>query len=336
MRSFAARSSVAIGLLAWMAYAQSAERSAEVIADPVYLAPQRLVSIGDRKLNLYCIGEGSPAVVFDSGLGDGLTVWGLVQPVVARATRACAYDRAGLGFSDPASTPRTTANAVDDLHGLLRAAGVGPPYVLVGHSLGGLTIKLFAFAYPREVAGLVFVDPSHEDLAKRAWEIDPRNAKKYAALLDTLHECQRAKPSDFTPGSRIAAECATVANEARFSGAINALERERLLRPGFMNAWISEQENVWAASAAQVRAARRDLGDMPLVVLTHEPLQRQPDETQDLRDAQNALRTELHTDISTLSTRGSIRTVRNSGHYFQLDQPGEVSAAVIEVVRAAR
>jgi pimeloyl-ACP methyl ester carboxylesterase len=153
----AVRSSFAIGLLAWMACAQSAERNTDVIADRVYLAPQRLVSIGDRKLNLYCAGEGS----------------------------------------------------------LLRAAGVDPPYVPVGHSLGGLTIKLFAFTYPREVAGLVFVDPSHEDLAKRAWEIDPRNAKKYAALLETLHACQRAKPSDFTPGSRIAVECATVSNETR-------------------------------------------------------------------------------------------------------------------------
>jgi pimeloyl-ACP methyl ester carboxylesterase len=329
-------SALAAALLASMACAQSAGRSAEVLAGGVYLAPQRLVSIGDRKLNLYCAGEGSPTVVFDSGLGDGVTVWGLVQPMVATATRACAYDRAGLGFSDPASTPRTSANMVDDLHRVLRAGGVDPPYVLVGHSLGGLTIKLYAFAYPTEVAGLVFVDPSHEDLAKRAWEIDPRNAKKYAALLETLHACQRAKPADFTPGSRIAAECTTISNEARFGDAINALERERLMRPGFMNAWISEQENVWAASAAQVRGARRDLGGIPLVVLTHEPLPRQPDETPEMRDAQNALRTELHTQISTLSTRGSIRTVRNSGHYFQLDQPGEVIAAVLEVVRAAR
>lgn len=138
-------SSLVLALAAWVACAQANEKSTEVIADPVYLAPQRLVAIGERKLNVYCKGHGSPTVVFDSGLGDGLTVWGLVQPAVANETRACAYDRAGLGFSDAAPTPRTSAAMVDDLHRLLRAAAIDPPYVLVGHSLGGLTSKLYAF-----------------------------------------------------------------------------------------------------------------------------------------------------------------------------------------------
>lgn len=113
------------------------------------------------------------------------------------------------------------------------------------------------------------------------------------------------------------------------------MQLKRVLRPGYMGAWISEQENVWSASADQLRAAHRALGDVPIVVLTHEPLPRRENETQEMRDAQNQLRVELHTEISTMSTRGSIRTVQNSGHYFQLDQPQDVIAAVFEVVHQA-
>jgi len=81
-----------------------------------------------RQLNLYCTGRGAPTVVFDSGLGDGTKAWGLVQSVIAAHTRACSYDRAGLGFSDPSARPGTNANSVDGLHRLLHAAGIKPPY----------------------------------------------------------------------------------------------------------------------------------------------------------------------------------------------------------------
>lgn len=312
------------------------ERNTQVIDNAAYLEPQRLVPIeNQRRLNLYCTGKGSPTVVFDSGLGGDMADWALVQPAVAAETRACSYDRAGLGFSDPSPKPRSSANMVSDLHRLLRAARIKPPYVLVGHSMGGMNIKLYAEKYLSEVAGLVFVDPSHEDLARRAWELDPETGKKYGPYLELLHACLKAKPADFVVGSKIYETCAIPPNSSRFSGAINAVQLERVLRHGYMGAWISEQENVWSASADQLRAAHRALRDIPIVVLTHEPLPRRENETQAMRDAQNQLRTELHTEISTMSTRGSIRTVKNSGHYFQLEQPQDVVAAVLEVVREA-
>src|SRR3954468_10241000 len=117
----------------------SAARNQEIISDPAYLKPQRLIDVGGgRRLNLYCMGSGSPTVVFDSGLGEGMVAWALVQPQVALHTRACAYDRAGLGFSDPSPEMRTSAFVVQDLRTLLKKARIKPSYVLVGHSFGGM------------------------------------------------------------------------------------------------------------------------------------------------------------------------------------------------------
>jgi pimeloyl-ACP methyl ester carboxylesterase len=110
-------------------FAIAGEKSTAVIDDVAYEKPQRLVAIEHgRRLNIYCTGTGSPTVIFDSGLGGKTAVWGLVQPAVAEHTRACSYDRAGLGFSDPPDRPSTSANMVDDLHRLLRAAGIRPPF----------------------------------------------------------------------------------------------------------------------------------------------------------------------------------------------------------------
>jgi pimeloyl-ACP methyl ester carboxylesterase len=124
----------------------------------------RLVDIGDRRLNLECQGTGTPPVVFVAGLGDsGETAWGAVWDQVARSARACVYDRAGLGRSDPSPHPATYQSAVDDLHALLHSAHVAGPYVLVGHSLGGLLTRLYAHRHPAEVAGVVLVDATPVD-----------------------------------------------------------------------------------------------------------------------------------------------------------------------------
>src|SRR5215212_5536927 len=134
-------------------------------------APAALVDIGDRSLFLSCSGTGSPTVILASGLNDTAAVWSAVQGEVARTTRVCSYDRANVpgGASDPsdptASTPRlrSAANLVADLHALLAAAAVPGPYVLVGHSVGGLFVRLYASTYPDDVVGMVLVDATHED-----------------------------------------------------------------------------------------------------------------------------------------------------------------------------
>jgi pimeloyl-ACP methyl ester carboxylesterase len=120
-----------------------------------------LVDIGGRSLFLDCRGEGGPAVVFVSGLGDtGYATWERVAPAVVTSGTACVYDRAGVGASDPASEAPTYAGAVADLHAVLETARIDGPYLLVGHSLGGLLARLYAERYPSEVAGLVLLDPT--------------------------------------------------------------------------------------------------------------------------------------------------------------------------------
>ena len=124
-----------------------------------------LVDIGGRRLHVSCTGTGSPTVILEAGLGDSSETWKAVQPAVAGFTRVCAYDRAGKGTSDPDPRPefRTSRVIVEDLSRLLRAAPVSGPYVLVGHSLGGAHIRLYASRFPKEVVGMVLVDASHED-----------------------------------------------------------------------------------------------------------------------------------------------------------------------------
>jgi pimeloyl-ACP methyl ester carboxylesterase len=124
-----------------------------------------LIDIGDRRLYLSSRGTDGPTVLFESGLGDSGAGWIAIETAVASFARICSYDRANTfaGASDPAPTPRTAEDIVADLHALLREANVPGPYVLVGHSYGGLTARLFASLYPDQVAGIVFVDASHED-----------------------------------------------------------------------------------------------------------------------------------------------------------------------------
>ncbi len=301
--------------------AGAAEKSTAVIDDVAYTKPQRLVVIeAGRRLNIYCTGMGSPTVVFDSGLGDGTRVWGLIQPAIAEHTRVCSYDRAGLGFSDPPTRPGTSANVVDDLHHLLHAAHVKPPYILVGHSLGGMNVKLFAEQHLAQIAGLVFVDPSHEDLGKGAWAIDPDSQKTYAPYMEALQRCLEAKPEDFVAGSELVQSCGPFP-DAHYSAAINAVEMERGKQHGRLQARISEQENVWFTSADQVRAAYRPLGAIPIIVLTHQAFPRGSAETQEQRDAKNKLWIDLHNQIAAMSTRGKRLTVGDSGHYIPVQGP---------------
>ena len=116
--------------------------------------------IGGRSLYLECTGTGTPTIVMDAGLGNSHTTWAKVVPDVRGADRTCTYDRANIGASDKAPTPRTSSDVVDDLHRLLEAAKVPAPYVLVGHSFAGMSMRLFASTYPNEVVGLVLVDPT--------------------------------------------------------------------------------------------------------------------------------------------------------------------------------
>jgi pimeloyl-ACP methyl ester carboxylesterase len=137
------------------------EPLAEAADAKAYPPPGQMVDVGGYRLHLNCSGSGSPTVVIESGWGDSSAAWGWVQPEVARTTRICTYDRAGMGWSEVSPQPRTAREFAIELHTLLANANEAGPYVLVGHSMGGYTVRVYAHDYPAEVAGVVLVDPQN-------------------------------------------------------------------------------------------------------------------------------------------------------------------------------
>ena len=131
--------------------------------EPSYPASARLVDVGGYRLHIACSGLGSPTVVLESGLANRSADWDIVQPQVASLTRVCSYDRAGIGWSDNGPEPREPLRIASELRTLLARADVPGPYVLAGHSFGGLYMRMFASEYPDQVAGMVLVDASHPD-----------------------------------------------------------------------------------------------------------------------------------------------------------------------------
>ena len=144
-----------LGVILAGAIYESVSETADIRAYP---PPGQMVDVGGYRLHINCTGEGSPTVVIESGWGDSSASWGWVQPEVAKTTRICTYDRAGMGWSEASPQPRTAREYAKELHTLLAKANEPGPYVLVGHSMGGFTVIVYAHDYPAEVSGLVLVD----------------------------------------------------------------------------------------------------------------------------------------------------------------------------------
>ena len=147
----------------------------------------RLVNVGGYTMHIDCRGtaaEGAPTVILESALAGTTSLWGWVQPEVANATRVCAYDRAGSGWSDPRPQPRDAEHFAAELQALLQAAAVAGPYVLVGHSYGGKYVRMYTAMYPDQVAGIVLVDASHPD----QWTRTPEGQAEFRsfARLNTI------------------------------------------------------------------------------------------------------------------------------------------------------
>src|SRR5215218_1959544 len=132
-------------------------------AERAYPPPGEMVDVGGYSLHINCVGQGSPTVVLDGGSGEMSADWVLVQREVSDTTRVCAYDRAGMGWSETGPEPRDAKQISNELHALLEGANIDGPYVLVGHSFGGLYMQTYAARYPDEVAGVVLVDSSQPD-----------------------------------------------------------------------------------------------------------------------------------------------------------------------------
>lgn len=309
-----------------------------VIDDPAYTRPARLLDIGHgQRLNLYCTGKGQPTVVMDAGLGDSTISWALVQPELSKTTRVCSFDRAGLGFSDASTRPGTPVNQSEDLHALLGAAGIKPPYVLVAHSMAGMNVRVFADRYPKDVVGMVIVEGSHEDQSGEGWAIGAADQKvKYDASLKDLHGCIESARKGLVKGTPEFDKCVGDTNDPRFSPAINAAQVRYAITERWQAAVASERENVFYASAEETRSTRKDFGDMPLIVLTHSPYPKNDSETQEERNRRTLSWEGMHTRVAAMSTRGINIIVPESGHYIQYEHPQIVIDAVRQALAISR
>ena len=173
--------------------AAASTHAAPPAGQDAYAAGQVKVDVGDRKLNMYCMGKGSPTVLFEADGGRAGWDWSAVQPEVAKRTRACVYDRAGMGFSDPATRAATAGNATKDLHFMLKNARMDGPYVLVGAGFGAMIAQQFAARGRGNVTGLVLVEPPADE--------EPAKAAGPAASLDAALACLDAANSGNTASS---------------------------------------------------------------------------------------------------------------------------------------
>jgi pimeloyl-ACP methyl ester carboxylesterase len=308
-----------VGLLIALACAGAVYEGIESYRDRrLYHPPGQLVDVGGYRLHLYCIGAGSPTVILEAGGGNPWLSWYKVQPRVAQFTRVCAYDRAGLGWSDPSPKPRTTKVIAEELHRLLQNAGIDGPLVLVGHSLGGMDVRMFANQYPAEVVGMVLVDSSHPDQEDRF----PPEAKKLSAAS---HYVVRVMQITLPIGLPRLLASRSVPAEVRpqFCAVF--------CRTKYLAAVRAEVEAV-DENSAQVRALG-GLGDLPLVVLSHDPEKvRFPG---NLTEPVNRAWGEMQEELAHLSSNGSRLVVKGAGHDIQIDQPDAVVDAIRKVVDQA-
>src|ERR671915_229765 len=173
------------GLLALAVIGAIYQAVATQIDQRTYSPPGEMVDVGDHSLHINCIGQGSPTVILEAASGGMSAHWVRVQQQLAQTTRVCAYDRAGLGWSESGPEPRDAKQVSGELHVLLEGADVPGPYVLVGHSYGGLYAGIYAGRYADEVAGLVLVDSSHPEHFTRSPQGRAmyERAKRLTALL---------------------------------------------------------------------------------------------------------------------------------------------------------
>jgi pimeloyl-ACP methyl ester carboxylesterase len=304
-----------------------------------YTQPGQLVDVGGRRINLHCVGTGGPTVVLMAGLFSWSLVWYKTQPVIAQKTRVCAFDRAAYGFSDPAQ-PQTISEVVEDLHKALHAGSIPGPYVLVGHSLGGLEARIYAQRWPEDVAGMVLVDtsPAGEGLIDEAQPDFDEAAGREGYIAYMLHCASLARKGAFQQSGSEPTEELTNCS-ADLSGRHAPVAFKKVWPRFFPASYFEAKASlIWGLYNHQYDSAdHRDLGAMPLVVLSIEhPFGTGTPADARLDQSYGKIWNAMHADLARLSSRGVHRVIKNSGHEIQLDQPQAVIDAVGEVLSQLR
>jgi pimeloyl-ACP methyl ester carboxylesterase len=321
--------------------------AARQLADPHNYPPAgKLVDVGGWRIHVNCTGRNirnSPTVVLESGSGDFSFDWSLVQSGVARFTRVCSYDRAGHAWSDLGPRPRTMKQIAHELHTALVKLGIKSPYVLAGQSVGGLLIRTFASQYPKEVAGMVLVDSTHEDTQlylngkiQRMRELSQGraippiqtaiSASDRSLSIEERQQIegflkQQGPPKIEPPFNRLPAE----------------IQKIRLWAIAQPQHYAADNDPYWGEEFAEIYAARKmgeyPLGDIPLTVLTR-GISEYPDTEAGKQLEEERKRMQL--DLLRLSRNSKQIISRTSGHHIQLDDPGLVIDAIRGVTDSAR
>jgi pimeloyl-ACP methyl ester carboxylesterase len=288
----------------------------------------QMVDVGGYKLHIYCQGTGSPTVVMDAGTGTTGLYWSLVQSEVAKSVQTCVYDRAGYGWSDKSPQPRSVKVIVNELHSLLSNANIAGPYVLVGHSLGGIIVRHYTQSYPQEVVGMVLVDSAQEQQFQRF----PKEI--VAATNQGLAESRRLEL--LVASGLPALNPAQVPLESKLPR--EAAEAYRAL--------VLANPNHLATARGEIEALERGdtepvttLGDLPLIVLSHghfDPSTLGADITAEIANQYEQTWQELQVELTALSSNSKRIVAEQSGHNIHLDQPELVISAIQDIVAVVK
>jgi pimeloyl-ACP methyl ester carboxylesterase len=292
-----------------------------------YPPPGRLYRVDGYYMHLYCAGSGSPRIVLESGLGDSFLTWGKVQPKLAELTQVCSYDRAGLGWSDSRPGVRDSNAIVEQLHPLLRQAGMSEPFVLMGHSVAGLHMRAYRARYPHEIAGIIFVDPSTPGQFAAFPEYLALNQK---ALADARKE--RWKTAFGL--TRLRGQCGVIPSgfEA-WAGWLKASDCD----PSSYSA--SEREFFAFELSSKEVAQTGSFGDLPMLILSSDPEVSGKDPSDlpvKLRKRWASALSSRHESLKGLSTRSRRVVAKGSHHEVQRDRPELVIEEAGHFIRQLR
>lgn len=332
---------VALGFLILLAGAIAVGTIYQAIAsardEKAYKPVDQMVDVNGIQMRLDCRGSGSPTVILEAGGQSPSFVWVRIQDEVAKFTRVCSYDRAGYGWSESAHETLYPPQVATMLHGLLENAGETPPYLMVGHSFGGVYIRTFTAQYPDEVVGMVLVDSSHENqnqLMPSELTQSPEIARQKKSGVITLRALQAAEPIGVLRAFKFM--------DAAIAGmSLPEADRESALaqmyQTGFMTAHVRE-----TMMMSEYSGQPANLGDMPLIVLSRkfdaqDMVEQIPSTLQSMELAQKMadIANGMFEEQAHLSTRGEWITVEDTGHFIQLDQPQVVIDAIREVFEQA-
>jgi pimeloyl-ACP methyl ester carboxylesterase len=317
---------VAIGLFVGIIY----QTVSQTVDRRKYPPQGQLVDIGGFRLHLNSVGQGTPTVVMDAGGSAPAIAWGVVPSEIAKFTRVCTYDRVGFGWSDPnLRKPRSSQQSVDELHLLLTKARINPPYILVGHSLGGVNMRLYASQYPEDVVGLVLVDSSHENqMTPEIW----RKTKMLSWLYQVLRVVSQVGVLRLLGEMNLLPILKGMKQETqKYPLEVQALFepfKSFCYRPDYWATASSELANI--ENSFEKLQSVRSLGSLPLIVLSQGT---KDSRMSDERFQQWAL---LQLDLTKLSSNSRRIIAENSGHLVQLEQPELVISAVQQLTEMCR